>query len=239
MSGLADRLNLFEPLLDELMAVFGLEASFGAPVSEDPVFDAYRRCEAKRFKIGEACVVAPESVQENADLVMHAVVHDHSPSGDRQLIEPLAAALGPRKVMELILDYLETGSKTEKLGAAMAWYWAVPSLHYATFKELREASEQVPEPGESSGRVSVGHRKPNPLSNEEIKALQRELEPRFRNACLLAFVAADDPDDRLYLSHRFTLDPDVYPADLHPAVAIAARIADEHPEQYRHGNRAS
>lgn len=105
--------------------------------------------------------------------------------------------------------------------------WVVPSLHYATY----------PESGESSGRLSVGYREGNPLSNDEIKALQRELEPRFRNACLRAFVAADDPGDRLYLSYRFTLDPEVYPAELHPVAAMAARKADEHPEQYRRGRR--
>jgi hypothetical protein len=235
MPGLAERLNLFEPLLDELMAVFGLEASFAALVPEDPAFEAYNRCEAKRFKIGEACAIAPESVRENFDLIMHAIAHDHCPSGDRQLIEPLTSALGPRKVMELILGYLEAGSKAEKLGAAMAWYWAVPSLHYPTLEELREAAERDPESGEGSGRVSVGHRRPSSLGNEEIKVLQRELEPRFRIACLRAFVTADDPYDRLYLSYRVPLDPGAYPADLHPVVAVAARIADQHPEQYRHG----
>jgi len=204
MSVLAERLSLFEPLLDELMAVFGLEADFDALVFDDPDFAAYHRCEAKRFKIGEACAAALDLVPENADLIMHAIAHDHCPSGDRQLIQPLTAALGRRTVTELVLDYLEIGSEAEKQGAAMAWYW-IP---------------RVAAPG-----------------NEDIKALEREFEPRFRNGCLWAFVATDEPGDRLYLSYRFTLDPGQYPAELHPVVAMAAQTAEEYPEQYRHGRR--
>jgi hypothetical protein len=204
MSVLAERLSMFEPLLDELMAVFGLEAGSAAPISEDPVFDAYHRCEVKRLKIGKSCEDAPDLTGENVDLIMHAIAHDHCPSGNRQLIEPLTAVLGPRKVMELVLDRLEIGSAAEKQGAAMAWYW-IP---------------RVALPGD-----------------EDIKALQREFEPRLRNGCLWAFVATDEPGDRLYLSYHFTLDPGEYAAELHPVVAMAARIAEEYPEQYRHGGR--
>ncbi|WP_143591486.1 hypothetical protein [Thermoactinospora rubra] len=233
---LAERLELFEPLLDDLAAVFCPGVSWPAETSADPVFDAYRRCEAKRFKIGEACANDREAVRGHADQIMHAIAHDHCPSGNRQLIEPLVRSVGARQVMERILDYLETGSAAEKLGAAMAWYWAVPSMQYATMDELR-ADLDGQGPGEDAIRVSLSPLAPTPADgNAETMALRRDLEPRFRIGCLRAFIASDRPGERLYLSYQFSLDLSDYPPELQAEVETAARIAAADPERYRHGD---
>lgn len=127
MTELADRLRLFEPLLDDLATAFRVDVTWPTEVSSDPVQDAYERCEVNRLKIGGACAIDHEAVREHAEHIVHAIVHDHCPSGNRQLIEPFVRSLGAQQAMESILDYLETGSATERFGAAMAWYWIGPS----------------------------------------------------------------------------------------------------------------
>ncbi|MQY07362.1 hypothetical protein [Actinomadura macrotermitis] len=230
---LAERLRLFEPLLDDLAAVFLPGEERPADPSDDPAFNAYHRCGVMRFKIGEACGSAPEAVREHADQIMYAIAHDHCPSGNRRLIEPLVLGIGARQVMERVLCYLETGSSAEKLGAAMAWYWASPSVRYATMEELRADRDS----GEGPLRISLSPGTPTPAdANAEAHALHRELEPRFRIGCLRAFIASNAPGERLYLSYRFTLDPADYPPEAHAEVEAAARIAAAAPECYRQGN---
>ncbi|WP_194926467.1 hypothetical protein [Catenulispora pinisilvae] len=234
MTELAERLRLFEPLLDDLATVFCPSVSWQTETSGDPVFDAYSRCEAKRFKIGEACATGRGAVQEHTDQIMHAIAHDHCPSGDRQLIEPLVRSLGAREVMERVLDYLETGSTAERMGAAMAWYWAVPSVQYATVEELH-ADLETRGPDKGATRVALSPLAPTPAdSNAEARALRRELEPRFRVGCLRAFLASNAPEDRLYLSSKFTLNLAEYPPALHAEVERAAQIAATDPEHHRH-----
>lgn len=231
MTELAERLRLFEPLLDDLAAVFCLDVGGSMEPSGDPLFDAYHRCEVKRHRIGEACGLNRDAVRNHADQIMHAIAHDHCPSGDRQLIEPLVAVLGPQQVVERILDYLETGSETERIGAAMAWYWAAPTLQYSTLDDLRSDPD-----GSASGAVKValipGTTTPAE-QNAKVHALVREFRPRFRIACLRAFLASEDPNDCRYFSNRFSLTLDDYPAELHPEVEAARKIAEQHPERYR------
>jgi hypothetical protein len=127
---------------------------------------------------------------------MHAIAHDHCPSGNRQLIEPLVNALGARPVMERILVYLERGSAAERLGAAMAWYWAAPTLQYSTLDELHN------DPGRSDAiKHSLVPAEATPSGkNAEARAFMREFRPRIRAACLRAFLASEDPSDRRYFS---------------------------------------
>ncbi|RFU39754.1 hypothetical protein DZF91_20805 [Actinomadura logoneensis] len=117
----------------------------------------------------------------------------------------------------------------------MAWYWAVPSAQYASMEELR-ADRENQRRSEGAIRVSLNSRVPTPAqSNAEAVALRRDLGPRFRIGCLRAFVASDDPEDRLYLSYQFSLDPSDYPPELQAEVEMAGRIAAADPEHYRHG----
>jgi hypothetical protein len=234
VTGLAERLRLFEPLLDELTAEFHLE-TIGPLEPRDPVCDAYNRCEVKRLRIGKACASNHGAVLGHADEIMHAIAHDHCPSGNRQLIEPLVNALGARQVMERILVYTERGSVTERLGAAMAWYWAAPTLQYSTLGEL----QNDPERSQSGAiKVSLVPREMTPSGkNAEARRLIREFRPRIRAACLRAFLASEDPSDCRYFSQFLSLSPGDYPVELHPEVEAARQIAEQHPERFKQGNR--
>ena len=237
MTGLDERLRLFEPLLDELAGEFCPEAIRPMESRGDPVSDAYHRCEAKRHRVGEACASDRQAVLDHADEIMHAIAHDHCPSGNRQLIEPLVNALGPRQAMERILGFLETGSATERLGAAMAWYWAAPTLQYSTLDELRN------DPGRGqSGAVKLalvpGERTPSG-KNAAARMLLREFRPRIRAAHLRAFLASEDPGDCRYFSQFLSLSLDDYPVELHPEVEAARKVAEQHPERFKQGNHGA
>lgn len=231
---LAERLRLFEPLLDELAVVFCPDA--GGPMEPfvSPVAGACERCRAKRSRIGKACASDSGAVQDQADLITHAVAHDFCPSGNRQLVEPLVNVLGVRPTMERILGYLETGSAPERRGSAGAWYWATPTLQYSTLDELHEDSERS-ESGVVKHAFIPGAATPR-RKNAEAHLLMRELAPRFRTGCLRAFCASDDPSDRRYFSHHFSLAPERYPVELQSEVEAARRIADHHPELSARGS---
>lgn len=56
--------------------------------------------------------------------LLRAAVHDPDPSFNRQFVEPLRVAFGPRRTQEALLEVLRTGTNQERAGAARAWYWA-------------------------------------------------------------------------------------------------------------------
>jgi hypothetical protein len=55
--------------------------------------------------------------------MLQAGVRETNPSANRWLIEPCVESHGARQVLEMLLRYLETGSDSEKAGAASALYW--------------------------------------------------------------------------------------------------------------------
>jgi len=59
-----------------------------------------------------------------------------------------------------------------------------------------------------------------------------DLRDRWNLAMLREFVANEDLDVRRCVLPGLTLDPAHYPADLHPLVAEAVRIARTHPDEY-------
>ena len=234
MTGLAERLRLFEPLLDELTAEFQPETIGPMEPRGDPVSDAYHRCEVKRHRIGKACASNRGAVLDHADEIMHAIAHDHCPSGNRQLIEPLVNALGARQVMERILVYLERGSAAERLGAAMAWYWASPTLQYSTLDELHDDPERL-QPGVVRHSLVPGEITPSG-KNAAARMFMREFRPRIRTAYLRAFLASEDPGDCRHFSQFLSLSPGDYPVELHPEVEAARQIAEQHPERFKQGS---
>lgn len=237
MTGLDERLRLFEPLLDELAAKFRLEAARPMESWGDPESDAYHRCEVKRHRIGKACASDGEAVLDHADEIMHAIAHDHCPSGNRQLIEPLVKALGAREVMERILGYMETGTAAERLGASMAWYWASPTLQYATLDEFQNDPERS-----QSGMVkhALVPREVTPSGkNAEARMFMREFKPRVRAAFLRAFLASEDPGDCRHFSQFISLSLEDYPVGLHPEVEAARKVAEQHPDRFKQGNHGS
>jgi len=56
--------------------------------------------------------------------MLRAGVLERNPSANRRFIEPCVASLGGRKVLEVLLRYLESGSDAEKAGTVSALYWA-------------------------------------------------------------------------------------------------------------------
>jgi hypothetical protein len=79
----------------------------------------------------------------------------------------------PQIMETAIIEYVRTGTETEKVGATMAWYFARPSLRYAS----REAFDR----GEPTA---------------ESKAAQdalADLREQYRTACLAAFLACEAP----------------------------------------------
>lgn len=237
VTGLAERLRLFEPLLDELAAEFRLEAIGPMEPRGDPVSDAYHRCEVKRHRIGKACASNRGAVLDHADEIMHAIAHDHCPSGNRQLIQPLVKALGARQVMERILGYMETGSATERLGAAMAWYWAAPTLQYSTLGELQNDPGHS-QPGAVKHSLVPGEMTPSG-KNAEARTFMREFLPRIRAAYLRAFLATEDLSDCRYFSQFLSLSLGDYPVELHPEVEAARQTAEQHPERFKQGSHGS
>lgn len=233
MTGLDERLRLFEPLLDELAAELCPEAIMPMESRGDSVPDAYHRCNVKRRRVGEACASDRQAVLDHSDEIMHAIAHDHCPSGNRQLIEPLVNAIGPRQAMERILGYVETGSAAERLGASMAWYWASPTLQYATLDEFRNDPERS-----QSGVVkhALVPGEPTPAGkNAAARMLMREFRPRIRAAHLGAFLASEDPSDCRYFSQFLSLSPGDYPVEVHPEVEAARKVAEQHPERFKQG----
>lgn len=207
-----DRGEAVEPLLDGLAALFNPGQDLTAPVPGNAAASRYSRCERKRAAIGRAAARDLDLVRANAALVLSAAVHDQCRSGNRQLIDPLVAALGYRPVQEALIGYVENGTDAEAIGATMAWYWARPPLVYL-------------------GTANWERRQPTADSKAAWDALA-DLRTRYRHACLRAFLARDDLHVRFALSLGVTLDPATYPAELLPDLEHARRIALADPDRY-------
>ncbi len=139
------RSGAFEPLLDELAAIFcpGHDLALSPPWSAG---SGRWRCEVKRLAIGRSAGQDLAAVREHAALLLRAVVHDQCRIGNRQLIEPVVAALGYREVQERLISYVEIGTDVEKIGSAMAMYLARPA----------PALQRLGPPGADSQQQGVG-----------------------------------------------------------------------------------
>jgi len=200
----------FEPLLDELLVIF-------CPGWEMPGIMAgehqHHRCEVKRFQLGKTAEADPTTTRQHADLLIRAAMHDQCRSGIRQLVRPLTDALGYRPVQTAIIDYMRTGSDAEKVGATMAWYFAQPGLKYASWDNLRHG-----------------------ISTKKSRAAQEalaDLRDAYRAACLVAFLACQDPATRHDLALWINRDPAAYPEHLRPGHQQAWDIITGDPKRYR------
>lgn len=186
-----DRGDAFEPLLDELAAIFCRGQDLARAGSLGEAASRYMRCEIKRLAIGRVASRNLAAVREHADLLLRAAVYDQCRSGNRQLVEPLVTALGRRQVKEALITYVETGTDAETIGATMAMYWTGVRLRYSDWS----------------------HRELTASSKAELESVT-DVHSRYRQACLHAFVTRDDPQLRFALSLGFTLDPAAYPPEL-------------------------
>jgi hypothetical protein len=199
----------FEPLLDELAAIFCPGQDLLAASHLGPAADGYHRCEVKRSAIGRAAGQDLQAARRHAPLLVRAAVHDQCRSGIRGLVEPLVAAVGYRQVQEPLISYVETGTDAEAIGATMAMYWARPSLRYSNW-ERRELTAE----------------------SKATRDSLVDLRDRYRQACLRAFVIRDSPGARFALSLGFSLDPRDYPPELLPELDHARSIVLADPGRY-------
>ncbi len=146
------------------------------------------------------------------DAMIRAIVHDPNPSFNRQLIEPVLAGVGRRRVQTALLDLLSNGTDAEKAGSARAWYWAQGSLRFD---------------GEANFKAGIATEE----SQQEYDAV-KDLRVRWRETQLRTFVSNEDVDIRRCILPGMSLNPDHYPAGLRDLVVRAIHIARTHPDEY-------
>jgi hypothetical protein len=168
---------------------------------------------AKRMQVARVLQRQPERAATLAGLVLAAIVVDEDPSSNRQLVEPLVAAIGRRAVLASLLSYVELGSPAQRAGATRGWYWAQPTVVYATSADL------------DAGRPTVASQ----VEAEEVADLRRA----FRIACLTAFLGTAEVEVRAALAMWFTLGPEDYPLEMAAQVDQARRIAARDPQRYQ------
>ena len=71
-----------------------------------------------------------------ASTMLRMGVEEENPSTNRLFIEPAVKAMGPRRVMNRLLDLLRDGSDREKAGAASAAYWVQGDQSQPSFVEV-------------------------------------------------------------------------------------------------------
>ncbi|MFC1442817.1 hypothetical protein ABUW04_31665 [Streptacidiphilus sp. N1-10] len=204
-----DRGTDFEPLLDELVAIFHLDPTPLTSWPNGETANQYSRCEKKRWAVGKAASQDLATTREHAPLVLRATVHDQCRSGIRQLVDPLISALGYRPLQEALIDYVETGNDAEKIGATMAMYPAGPGMRYLNWEKRILTPESI-----------------------ALRDSLADLRDRYRAVCLHAFVTSKAPETRHALSLGFTLDPTAYPPELLQELDQARRVAEANPDSY-------
>lgn len=205
-----DRSAAYEALLRNLLDLAGVES----PAADEPGVRPIWRHRARR-EVGKAvtrhAMEASEAgpvPEEWFEPLLRAAVHEPDPSHNRQLVEPLVAAYGRRRVQLALIAYLDTGTAPDAAGAARAWY----STHRAR-KYPRDSNPPTPE------------------SVAEQEALN-DLRRRYRHTALRRFVTDDDLDMRRCILPGLPLDPQMYPDAMHDLVTQAVRIARTSPDDY-------
>jgi hypothetical protein len=167
---------------------------------------------AKRMQVARALQRSPDQTLALAEQVLAAIVADEDPSCNRQLVEPLVAAVGRRAVLAGLLSYVQSGSPAQKAGAVRGWYWAQPTVVYASSADFRARRPTLSSRGEA----------------DEVADLRRLL----RTACLTAFLTTEDAQVRAELAMWFTLNPGDYPPAIAGSVDHARRVAAGDPQRY-------
>ncbi|HEU4556229.1 MAG TPA: hypothetical protein VFS20_00220 [Longimicrobium sp.] len=129
--------------------------------------------------------------------MLRAGVLERDPSANRMFIEPCVSSLGARRVLEVLLGYLETGTDAEKAGAASARYWVGPNPRNEDVEELKARfhcqmlRELVQNPDLDVRRRII------PMLRLEPEAYPQELRPLIPVA---VEIARSHPDN--YIRHR-------------------------------------
>lgn len=197
--------SAYHALLRDLLDVVGAEP----PAAEERVW--HHRA---RRAVGDAVTRRANSAGSDGvpdewfEPLLRAAVFEPDPSFSSQLVRPAVAAFGRRRVQLALIAYLETGTSVDAAGAARAMYWTAVGVSY------------VP-----------GSRNPTPESAAELEAV-RDLYERYRHSALRRFLTDDDLDLRRCILPRLTLDPAMYPTEMHDQVAQAVHIARTSGDDY-------
>jgi len=154
----------------------------------------------------------PEVAATAADRVLGVIACDEDMSCNRQLIDPIVAAVGRRILQRYLISVIETGPEHKKVCATDAWYWAQAVLVYEGFQ-------------------AFDARRPTPASQAAYDDVA-DLRGQYRIACLRAFVASQQTPTRERLAGGFLLKDERYPPNLHHLVAQARTIAKADPHRY-------
>ncbi|WP_410575440.1 hypothetical protein [Amycolatopsis sp. cmx-4-61] len=205
-----DRSAAYEALLRSLLDFVGVES----PAADEPGVQSNWRHRARR-EIGKAVTRHAMEASEAAPVpeewfapLLRAAVHEPDPSLNRQLVEPLVAAYGLRRVQLALIAYLDAGSAPDAAGAARAWYWTHRARSYPR-----------------------GSNTPAPSSVTTQEALS-ELSRRYRHIALRRFITEDDLHLRRCILPGLPLDPRLYPDTMHDLVTQAVQIARTSPDDY-------
>ncbi len=200
----------YEALLRDLLDLVGVEA----PAPDEPGVRADWRHRARR-EVGKAVTRQATEASEAGPVpeewyepLLRAAVHEPDPSLNRQLVEPLVAAYGHRRVRLALIAYVDTGSAPDAAGAARAWYWTHQVRGYS------RGSHPAP---------------PDSVASQDALS---ELSQRYFHTALRRFVTEDDLDMRRCILPGLPLDPQAYPDAMHDLVTQAVRIARTSPDDY-------
>jgi hypothetical protein len=207
-----DRLAEYQGLLRELLSLIG----GGGPATWTRDVEARPGWHHRARRAVGAAVKQRAKDESDSDAVpevwfeplVRAAVYEPDPSFNRQLVEPAVAAFGRRRVQLALLAYLDSGSAPDAAGAARAWYWTQVPLRYVG-----------------------GSSTPTQESAAEYEAFS-DLRRRYRYIALRRFVTEQDLDVRRCILPGLTLDPLVYPAEMHDLVTQAVQIARTSDDEY-------
>jgi hypothetical protein len=211
-----DLTGAFEGRLDDLLAE--LCSDWAMPelptkFASNQAFRMYHRRNAKRQQLAGVLRERPDVAVAVADRVLDAIVCDEDVASNRQLIEPMLAAVGRRRVQEYLISAVASGSLLQRVCAVRAWYWSQAVLVFDSSRALRD-------------------RRPTAVSQATDDKVA-DLRAWYRAACLTAFVDCDHTPTREWLANGFILNDSFYPSNLHGKVTQARAIAEADPDRFK------
>jgi hypothetical protein len=167
----------------------------------------------RKWFVAFVCEFTPTLPEALFAPLLRAAVYERNPSFNRRFVEPCTAAFGHRRVINALLDVLETDSNFERAGAVNALYWAnVPLVFEGT-------------------ALSFDKEHATPESQAAHAALD-DVWLRKRCLFLQEFISNPDVDVRRSLIPSLVLNTETYPDHLKPLVHDAIQIARTHPDDY-------
>ncbi|MQY14405.1 hypothetical protein SRB5_45720 [Streptomyces sp. RB5] len=170
------------------------------PVELDPVSRRYELVEATRLRIGDALTRDVELTRRLSPDVLRLLLLESNRTD--QLVHPLIAALGRRRVLDYLIQAARVGEWAARANAASAAYWV---------------------------RAWAPRR---PVVDQRDSHYVADLWPDLWLAALEAFVHCPDVDLQEQLHTAFPLGPGRYPPEAVHVLRQARAIAVAHPDRF-------